>query len=155
MKILICFDSVFGNTERVARAMGGALGSHAVSTVRVGDARLELLAGLDALIVGSPTRAFAPTGKTKRFLRSITRNALKGVKVAAFDTRADVKEVKSRVLSFFAGLFGYAAPTIAKKLVKNGGDLILAPEGFIVKGTEGPLRDGELERAADWAKRVK
>jgi flavodoxin len=155
MKILICFDSVFGNTEQVAQAMGKALGSNTVSTVRVGDARLELLAGLDALIVGSPTRAFAPTGKTKRFMRSIPRNALKGVKVAAFDTRADVKEVNSRVLSFFAGIFGYAAPTIAKKLAKKGGNLVLAPEGFIVKGTEGPMRDGELERAAEWVNRIK
>jgi hypothetical protein len=28
----------------------------------------------------------------------------------------------------------------------------VSPEGFIVKGKEGPLKDGEEERAAEWAK---
>jgi hypothetical protein len=28
------------------------------------------------------------------------------------------------------------------------------PEGFFVKGTKGPLKDGEQERAASWAKGV-
>ena len=59
--------------------------------------------------------------------------------VATFDTRISAKWV---------GIFGYAAAKIARNLKKKGGNLILNPEPFYVNGTEGPLKDGELERAA-------
>jgi hypothetical protein len=49
---------------------------------------------------------------------------------------------------------GYAAKHIARRLEKAGGSLIVAPEGFYVEGTEGPLKDGEVERAGTWAKRL-
>jgi hypothetical protein len=51
-------------------------------------------------------------------------------------------------------LFGYAAAPIAKQLTKKGGELAVAPEGFFVAGTEGPLKEGEFTRAAEWAKRI-
>jgi hypothetical protein len=46
---------------------------------------------------------------------------------------------------------GYAASRIADRLKKAGGNLIVPPEGFYVEDTEGPLKAGELERAASWA----
>jgi len=49
-------------------------------------------------------------------------------------------------------VFGYAAKPITEKLQKKGGDLAIPPEGFIVKDSKGPLKDGELERAESWAK---
>jgi hypothetical protein len=45
---------------------------------------------------------------------------------------------------------GFAAKPISKMLTEKGGNLILPPEGFFVAGDQGPLKDGELERAADW-----
>jgi hypothetical protein len=50
------------------------------------------------------------------------------------------------------GLIGYAAGRIASGLTSKGGRLIAKPEGFIVDGKEGPLKEGELERAAAWAR---
>jgi DNA-binding CsgD family transcriptional regulator len=47
------------------------------------------------------------------------------------------------------GIFGYAAGKIAGSLKTKGGTLILSPEAFFVKGKEGPLKEGELERAAE------
>ncbi|MBU4443831.1 MAG: flavodoxin domain-containing protein [Candidatus Marinimicrobia bacterium] len=62
MKVMIIYDSVFGNTEKVAKVMGEALGSHEdVNVVRVTDVKPEQLTGLDILIVGSPTRQFKAT----------------------------------------------------------------------------------------------
>jgi hypothetical protein len=49
---------------------------------------------------------------------------------------------------------GYAASTIAKTLEKKGGKLAVPAEGFFVTGEQGPLKDGELERAAAWARKV-
>jgi hypothetical protein len=50
------------------------------------------------------------------------------------------------------GPFGYAAPRIAQSLERSGGHLLAPPAGFVVEGIKGPIREGELERAAAWAK---
>jgi flavodoxin I len=155
MKVLIVYDSYFGNTEQVAQAMGDALRPQAdVDVLRVSEAKPEQLTGLDALIVGSPTRAFSPTPAIKQFLGSMPRQSLDGVKVAAFDTRIAVEETGPRFLALLVKVFGYAAKPIATRLERKGGALAAAPEGFIVEGSEGPLKEGELERAADWAQQV-
>ena len=153
MKTLIVYDSIFGNTEKIALAISNSLSSKGnVETCRVSAIKLEQLIGLDLLIVGSPTRAFRPTKAITNFLKKISSNGLKGVKVAAFDTRISPTDVNSRFLDILVKLFGYAAKPIADKLERKGGELIISPEGFFVKGTEGPLKDGEIERAVDWAK---
>ena len=156
MKALVVFDSVFGNTGQIARAIGEALGTpDEVETVQVGDVRTEQLQGLDLLVVGSPTRRFKATSATYTFLGSIPRESLQGVKVAAFDTRITEAEIeKVRILAFFVRIFGYAAKPIADRLQKRGGVLVVPPEGFYVEGTEGPLQEGELERAAEWARQI-
>jgi hypothetical protein len=79
---------------------------------------------------------------------------LKGVQVAAFDTRMIIEEVNNKILTVMVSIFGYAAKPIADGLVKKGGTPSAPPEGFFVKGSEGPLKDGELERAAEWGKRI-
>jgi len=153
MKTLIVYDSFFGNTEQIAQAIGNSLGSSEdVETLRVSDLKPEQLIGLSLLVVGSPTRGFRPTKAIANFLKQIPANGLKGVKVMSFDTRISIADVNSRTLNVFVRVFGYAAEPIADKLKKKGGNLILQPEGFIVKDSEGPLKDGELERAAEWVK---
>jgi len=155
MKALVIYDSYFGNTERIAQAIGNALGSQEdVETLRVGNLKPEQLTGLELLIVGSPTRGFRPTAAITNLLRSIPTNGLSGVKVAAFDTRISIADMKPAILRFLAGLFGYAAKPISDRLRNKGGELALPPEGFLVEGAEGPLKEGELERAADWARQV-
>ncbi len=153
MKVLIVYDSVFGNTEQIAHAISDSLGSKEnVETLRVNDVRIEKITGLDLLIVGSPTRGFRPTKAITNFLKRISTNGLNGVRVAAFDTRLLLSSIDSSVLRFIVKTGGYAAKSIANRLKKNGGNLTVPPEGFLVTGEEGPLKDGELERAADWAK---
>jgi len=149
--ILLIYDSYFGNTEKIAQAIGSVLGED-VPVKRPSDVKVEELSGLEYLVVGAPTRAFRPSDAIKVFLKTIPPGALKGVKVAAFDTRMDPEGVGNPILKFMAGIFGYAAEPIAKSLVKKGGALVGEPAGFIVLGSKGPLRDGELERAAEWAK---
>jgi flavodoxin len=157
MEALVVYDSVFGNTEQIAQAIGNALGSQQdVEILRVGNVKPEQLTGLELLIVGSPTRGFRPTPAISNLLKSIPKNGLKGVKVAAFDTRFTMDEIESSVfiLPILVNIFGYAAKPISDRLEKKGGELIIPPEGFFVEGTEGPLKEGELKRAADWAKQI-
>jgi flavodoxin len=157
MAAMVVYDSVFGNTEQIAQAIGNALGSpQNVETCRVGNVKPEQLMGVELLIVGSPTRGFRPTPAISNLLNSIPKNGLEGVRVAAFDTRFTREEIESSafILRILVNIFGYAAKPIADRLRRRGGDLIVPPEGFYVKGTEGPLKAGELERAADWAKQI-
>lgn len=151
---LIIYDSFFGNTEQVARAIGDSLGSPGdVRICRVGEVNPEELTGLELLIVGSPTRGFRPTPAIAEFLKSIPADCLKGVKVAAFDTRIEASDIPSPVLRTFVKIGGYAARPIADRLKKKGGELIASPEGFFVAGEKGPLKESELERAAGWVRR--
>jgi flavodoxin len=155
MKALIVYDSFFGNTEKIAGAIGNYLSTEGnVKVVKVTNVKPEHLKGIDILIVGSPTRGSKATMPIVKFLIKIPAKSLQGVKVAAFDTRINVSEVKSWALHAFAGLFGYASKPIAYRLKKRGGNLAVPPEGFFVKNSEVVLKDGELERAADWAKQI-
>ena len=160
MKILIVYDSVFGNTERTARSIGDAMAAHAkdpgenVVMLRPAEVRLEHLADLRLFVVGSPTRAFQPTPAIRQFLGGIPKNGLRDVRVAAFDTRISANDIKSYVGRLFVKGFGYAAGKIMRRLRKKFGDPVAEAEGFFVEGTKGPLKDGELERAADWARRI-
>lgn len=154
MKVFVIYDSVFGNTERVAKAIGDALASQAeVSVLKVGDVPPEFWTDLDALIVGSPTRAFSPTPATKALLSSIPQQGLQDVRVAAFDTRMNVEQAPG-ILRLMVKLFGYAAEPLAARLRKKGGQEAAPAAGFIVAGTEGPLQEDELERAIEWAKKI-
>lgn len=155
MKALIIYDSLFGNTEQVAKAIALALRDRVdVTTCRVGEVKTEQVTGVDMLIVGSPTQGFRPTPAIKKLLEALPAQGLKGVKVAAFDTRIAIEDVGSRFLTVMVNLFGYAAKPIADRLQKKAGVLVAPPEGFIVQGKEGPLKEGELARAATWAEQI-
>ena len=156
LKALVVYDSEFGNTEKIGLAIRDALAAQMdVEALRVDTVRPEQLADVNLLIVGSPTQRFSPTPATTQFLKSIPARALEGVRVAAFDTRFTEQEIdKIRILAFFVGIFGYAAKPIADLLVRKGGELVVAPEGFYVADTQGPLLEGELERAEEWTRRI-
>ncbi len=153
MKTLIIYDSFFGNTEKIAGAISAAIDPQdCTGVLRVKDVTPDQLNGIELLFVGSPTRGFRPTEPIRAFLANLPANGLSGVRVAAFDTRISAEDTKSGFLRFMIKLFGYAAKPIAVLLQKKGGALAQPPEGFYVKDSEGPLKEGELERATNWAK---
>lgn len=155
MKALVIYDSIFGNTEQIAKAIGSAIGSSEEANVlRVSAAHPDQLQGLELLIVGSPTRGFKPTPEITDFLKNIADNNLQGVKAAAFDTRLGNDDIGSPIVRAFVKIGGYAAKPIGATLEKKGASLVLYPEGFFVKGSGGPLKEGELERAAAWAREI-
>ncbi len=142
MKILVVYDSMYGNTERIARAIAGAVEGEVMikSASQMVVADIEKI---DLLFIGSPTQAGRYLKPMQAFLDSLAESALKGLRAGVFDTR---------MTGNFPRLFGWAANKIADALKKKGALLLVAPEGFFVKGIKGPLADGELERAAAWAK---
>jgi flavodoxin len=144
MKALVIYDSLYGNTEQIAKAIGGGIGGE-VKVVKVGEANVAELGSYDLLIVGSPTQGGRHTVAMREFLGKIPADALKNKSVASFDTRGK---------TWFVKIFGWAANRIAEALKDKGGNLVAPGEGFFVKATKGPLVDGEVERAAAWAKGI-
>ena len=156
MKAIVVYESVFGNTEQVARAIGKAYAHEEGSgTYHTDQIRPDQLKGADILILGSPTQKFQAMPGAKKFIRKIPSGGLKGIKIATFDTRVSTEDIKSGFLRFLLNLFGYAAKPLANRLKRKGGELISPPEGFYVKDTKGPLKDGELERAEEWGNQLK
>lgn len=153
MKAIVIYDSQFGNTEKIALTIRDALSDTAETRLmRASSVAPRDLMAADLLVVGSPTQRFHATEPVDRFLKGAS---LHGIRAAAFDTRFDMNDVDSRTLRLavkVAGDSAYAAPRIATVLEKAGATMVAAPEGFIVTDTEGPLREGELARAAEWAR---
>lgn len=154
MKTLVIYDSEFGNTQKVAEAIGAALPAAEVRHMK--QVTPDELRALDCLVVGSPTQKLNFTDGMRDFLASIPPNALDGVCIAAFDTRISIDDVQSPVSRFAARVFlhRYAARPIAEALKARGGLEVADPAGFFVLDTEGPLKEGELERAAAWAQHI-
>jgi flavodoxin I len=144
MKTLVIYDSLHGNTKKIAQAVGDALAGE-IKVLHVTETNVAELKSHDLVFVGAPTHGGRPSPPMKELLDKIQANGLDGVKVAAFDTRLPKRWV---------GIFGFAAGRIAKSLERHGGTLMGSPEGFFVEGTEGPLREGELQRAAAWAQDI-
>lgn len=145
MRALAVYDSVHGNTQKVAQAIGDAPGGQ-VSVRHVSEVSAADVEAVDLLIVGSPTHGGWFTEAIKDWLDQLPAADLHGIPVAVFDTRTP-PTILSRI-------FGWAAPRIAKRLEKTGAELVGEPGGFIVEGIKGPLQEGELERAAGWAQEI-
>jgi flavodoxin len=142
MNTLVVYDSQFGNTERIAKAIADALHSTGQTELqRVDPVRPIDVEGYDLLVVGCPTQRWRATPAIQSWLASLTAKQLQGIGVACFDTRFQ----KSRWLT------GSAAQSIGKQLRKRGATLLISPESFFVQATEGPLIENELQRAANWA----
>jgi flavodoxin len=146
MDTLVVYFSKYGNTKKVAETIADECKPN--GTVRVlslDDLALENLHGVDLLIMGCPThRMNMPEGVRAKF-ESMPKRVLKGRPVAAFDTSYKMNCFLSQMT---------ASKKVAHKLRKMGGKWVVPPETFHVMEAEGPLYEGELERARTWTRMV-
>lgn len=141
MNALVVYSTKFGNTEQIARAIAAGLGMAGSAEVRAATEMGRLPIGIDLVVIGGPTQAHGMDPAIKTFLDGLGDDELQGVEAAAFDTRYRIPAILS----------GSAARRIAKVLARKGARLIAEPESFFVQHSEGPLADGEIERAGRWA----
>ncbi len=158
MTALVVHESMFGNTRAVARAIAAALPGPVV-TADVVDAPNPLPSHVDLLIVGGPTHAFSMSRSSTRndavAMGAAAQDESRGIRewlaalppspdvaVATFDTRID----KVRRLP------GSAARSASRIVAKRRLGHVIGVESFYVHGVDGPLLDGETERAGDWAR---
>jgi flavodoxin len=145
MNTLIVYDSQFGNTEILARAIAMRLGEHStVRLARAGEADAQVTAGIDLLVLGDPTQAHGDSPAFHTWLDTIPDTMLRNQPVAVFDTR----------LHLPGWLAGSAARTIAHRLEHAGAILVVPPESFFVTAQPAQLLPDELKRADTWAQHV-
>jgi flavodoxin I len=144
MDVLIAYESMYGNTARIAQAIGTALRERCPVDVKAIDEIDQLSPDVDVLIVGGPTYAHGVEASMKAFLDRLPAGALEGVTAAAFDTRLDWPKFLS----------GAASKGIAERLQHKGARMITDPASFLVEDKNGPLLDGEEERAAAWGRHL-
>jgi len=110
---------MYRNTKQIAKSIGDAITGD-VKVLRIGEVNPSELESIDLLIVGSPTHGFRPTKLIQTFIDNIPGHTLRGIDVAAFDTRIPASEVRTG-LRLLMRLGGYAAKRIADALKKKGG----------------------------------
>lgn len=141
MHVVVIFESIWGDTERLVRAIAVGIGDR-TEVINAASAPAALDGDVDLLVVGGPTHAFSmSTEATRKSARDqgATQIPARATPVATFDTRV----VSPR-------LPGSAAKKAMKRLVALGFQPIAKPETFGVHGYSGPFADGELERARQW-----
>jgi hypothetical protein len=165
MRALVVYESMFGNTEKVAGAVAHGLQLEGVDTglVEAGAAPEALSADVDLLVVGGPTHGFsmsrsstradavrqgAPAERTttgiREWLESVWLDPARLPLVAAFDTRV----TKVRWIPRAAG------PSATRMARRRGLEPLAKPVGFLVDDVKGPLVRHELEHAVAWGRRL-
>jgi len=167
MRALIVYESMYGNTHKIATAISEGFDRSddvtVVSADRLDRAALELA---DLVVLGAPTHAHGmPRASTRKAAVEAARKnpALTlevdpsrpglrewldnrgrlDAKVAAFDTR----------LNGPAFVMGRASKRIARKLRHHGVSLLMPPESFFVT-KDNRLVPGEVARAQEWGRRL-
>ncbi len=136
VKALIVYHTVYGNTEKVARALAKGLEDSGVNVDCVGvDAvKFDKLNGYDLLVVGGPTQNRGASKPMQAFLEQLKNVAgLNGKKAFALDTKYNM---------MFAGSAG---AKIEEKLKSLGLTIVKPHASAFVKGKEGPLQEGAEE----------
>jgi Flavodoxin len=175
MRIVIVYESLFGNTRQIAEAIAEGVRDAApeaqVSCVRAAEANRDMALGADLLAVGGPTHL---RGLSSGFSRRIGLRA--GPVAAAREAGHPVEPgtagpglrdwfmalpraaagslgaaFDTRTDSLMAG---GAAHGIERLLQRHGYELVAQPEGFVIDDAHGPLRGGERDRARAWGTRL-
>ena len=165
MRARVIYESLYGNTERVAQAVARGLAGRSdvvvdVVEVSAADGSLD---GIDLLVVGGPIHAW---GMSRASTRDSARQDAQRLGLAVVSREGGIRDWLDRLVGAPPGLqaatfdtairlsrwfpTGSAARPAAKRLARLDIPAVAAAEHFYVEAKEGPLCEGELERAEAW-----
>lgn len=164
MKSLVIYESMYGNTHRIAMAIADGLSEAGEALVlgfdQVVAASLE---GVDLVVVGAPTHAHGLSRpSTRKAAADAAQDPDKGLSLDTHDVESGLREwfegighISARGAAFdtrvdmAALLTGSAARGIAKRLRRHGCVMATDPESFLVDKSN-HLLTGEEDRARRW-----
>lgn len=157
MRAIVVFESLWGNTEKVARAVADGLESVAPVAVVAVETAPSALDDYDLVVVGGPTHAFSMSRPSTRETAVKTQHAPRLVERGIREWLGELSQVVHPICAVTFDtkvesppLPGSAAKAARHELRSRGFDVSIPSQTFRVHGYEGPLVDGELERAAAW-----
>jgi flavodoxin len=147
MKGIVVFDTSHGNTKTIAETIAETLKESGivVDTFYVKDVKSLSAKEYDFLVLGSPTKYWTMTFAMRSFLGKVQSKEWADKPFAAFDTEDPENLEKKR---------GSAAEKIAEKLREKQMKQPLPVLKAVVLGWKGPLHEGEIERAKQYAREL-
>ena len=135
-KAIVIYDSMFGNTEKVAKALAQGMETQGVKVdhIHVNEADVNNLNNYDLLVLGGPTHVHGISKPMKAFLEKMRSADIEPKKAFAFDTKVE------------AWWAGSAAKGIEKGLKRLRMNIVKPRSSAIVTGREGPLAEGTEEK---------
>jgi len=160
MKAIVVYESLWGNTAAVARAVAEGIGpgTRALST---SEATADAVAGANLIVAGSPVIGFSvPSEKMIENIRANPGSVSSPPDLSQLPMRTWLESLpqgEGCSAAFETGIWwspGGATRAILRELERVGYRPLAKGKRFIVKGRCGPLRDGELESARQWGKEL-
>jgi hypothetical protein len=156
MKAVVVYESLWGNTAAIARAIAEGIGPEA-RALSTGEASGAAIADADLIVAGAPVLAFRlPTEKIRENIRANPGKAPAAPDLSHPSMRSWLDALPKghgRSAAFETRIWwspGGATAAIVRGLERARYRPVTKAHRFIVKGAYGPLRDGELERACRW-----
>jgi len=157
MKAVVVYESLWGNTAAIARAIAEGIGSEA-RALSTAEAAPDVVAGADLIVAGAPVLGFAlPTEAMRTSIQTgpqyasnsgdFSHPSMRSWLAALAPGQGSGAAFETRVRG---PVPGGSVKAIARGLTDAGRTVTGKGEPFIVTGKFGPLREGELERARAW-----
>ena len=148
MKVLIVYETKYGNTKKVAETIGDVIkeAGKEVTVVKVDAVETDNIKDYEAIVIGSPTYASSQAGSIKKFISSLSVEP--DTKIVVFDTHSG-DGIST------GGPMRRAVKKMEKQIQKNP-NLKKLMNGLqvAVNGIKGPLIEGELEKCKAFAKEI-
>jgi hypothetical protein len=156
MKAVVVYESLWGNTAAIARAIAEGIGPEA-RALSTAEATATAIADANLIVAGAPVLAFSlPSEKMRENLRANPGRAPTAPDLSHPSMRSwldALPQGHGRSAAFETRIWwspGGATAAIGRGLERAGYHPVAKAHRFMVKGAYGPLRDGELERARLW-----
>jgi hypothetical protein len=160
MHAVVVYESLWGNTAAVARAIADGLG-HGTRAVPTDEATDAILSDADLIVAGAPVIAFGlASDRSRAGIARGEADAPSPPDVSHPSLRTWLAELPAGhgVGAAFETRIWWsprgATGTIESGLRRAGYATIAKAGKFVVDGKYGPLRDGELERARQWGEEL-
>ena len=168
MSALVIYESMFGNTQRIAQAIAEGIATKLpVATIEVSDAPEEIGGEIDLLVVGGPTHVH---GMSNPRTRQSAAERSGGVLVSRrIGVREWLDQARAQVFDIHAAAFdtrlngnaiftGSAAKGYVKGLRSAGFRVDWPPQSFLVNSRIAPSEDallaGQLQEARAWGEAI-
>ncbi len=139
MNVWIVYESKLGNTAELAAQLNQAMvRSERICLLQADQARTP--EDIDLLLIGVPGHRHSRPDAIFDWLQRIPPYALHGVRFSVFDVR----------LTPLRRFQTSSARKLGRAILRHGGRYASPPESFYLAGPEGPLAEGELQRALFW-----